>query len=44
MTDKLNPGELFPSLSLNIAGGEKLTLPDDIVSTMALVLFYRGHW
>jgi hypothetical protein len=44
MTNKLNPGELFPSLSLHIAGGENLTLPDDIVSTMALVLFYRGHW
>ncbi|MFP6840491.1 MAG: hypothetical protein VB962_13085 [Pseudohongiellaceae bacterium] len=44
MTDKLNPGELFPSLSLNIAGGEKLTLPDDIACPMALVLFYRGHW
>ena len=43
MTDKLNPGELFPSMALNIAGGEKWTLPDDIASPMALVLFYRGH-
>jgi hypothetical protein len=44
MADKLNPGDLFPRLSLNIAGGESFSPPDDIDTPLAVVLFYRGHW
>lgn len=44
MTDKLNSGEQFPTLSLQLAGGESITLPASIESPMAVVLFYRGHW
>lgn len=44
MAEKLNGGDTFPELELNIAGGGTVTLPDDIETPYALVLFYRGHW
>jgi hypothetical protein len=44
MADQLIPRTLFPDLSLNIAGGKTMSLPDDIKSTYSIILFYRGHW
>lgn len=44
MADQLTPGAVFPDLTLNIAGGDTLSLPRDIDSTYSVVLFYRGHW
>lgn len=44
MSHKLNPGELFPSVKLNIAGGGEINLPDDLNTPITIALFYRGHW
>jgi hypothetical protein len=44
VADKLNLLDSFPSLTLNVAGGGSVTLPDDISTPYAIVLFYRGHW
>ena len=44
MADKLNLLDSFPSLTLHVAGGGTVTLPDDISTPYAIVLFYRGHW
>lgn len=44
MKEILNPGEVFPSLSLKIAGGDTVNLPEDLDSNLTIVLFYRGHW
>lgn len=44
MGHKLRSGEKLPSLTLNLVGGGSVTLPDDIESDFAVVLFYRGHW
>ena len=44
MADKLTSGDTFPALSLDIVGGRRLNLPDDIETPLAIVLFYRGHW
>jgi len=44
MTVKLQGGDPFPSLSLNVAGGGTVSLPDDLESPLTIVLFYRGHW
>lgn len=44
MPQKLGPGDPFPSLTLNLAGQGSLTLPSDIETPLAIVLFYRGHW
>jgi len=44
MAKKLDTGDQFPSMTLTLAGGETLTIPDDINASYAIVLFYRGHW
>lgn len=44
MAAQLELGDTFPELTLNIAGTESLTLPNDIDTPYAVVLFYRGHW
>lgn len=44
MADKLIPGTKFPELTMNIAGGNTISLPDDLQSTYSIILFYRGHW
>ena len=44
MTRKLEAGDQFPQLTLNIEDGSTVTLPDDIGTGQAIVLFYRGHW
>ena len=44
MPDKLNTGDAFPSMTLNLVGGGTLTVPDDLDSRYKVILFYRGHW
>ena len=43
MADKLNAGEQFPALSLQV-GDSAINLPDELSSAYTIVLFYRGHW
>ena len=40
----LSPGDPFPTLKLNLPGGQTLTLPDAFAGTFGVVLFYRGSW
>ena len=40
----LNPGDPFPRLTIETAGGESLTIPDAFAGDFAAVLFYRGAW
>jgi peroxiredoxin len=40
----LNPGDPFPRLTMNVPGGETLTIPDAFSGDFAAVLFYRGAW
>ena len=42
--EKLRIGDTFPSVTLNLVGGSSVTLPDELESDFAVVLFYRGHW
>ncbi len=44
MGRKLEGGDQFPQLELNTEDGSTVTLPDDIGTPQAIVLFYRGHW
>lgn len=44
MAAKLDSGDSFPSTTLNLVGGESVTLPDALKSEYGVVLFYRGHW
>ena len=44
MPDKLDAGDKFPAMTLNLVGGGTVTLPDDLDAKFSVVLFYRGHW
>ena len=44
MSEKLNGGDSFPSISLDLVGGGQVTLPDDLSTKYGVILFYRGHW
>ncbi len=44
MANKLDAGEVFPSLTLTLSDGESLTVPDDLDAKYKVILFYRGHW
>ena len=40
----LHPGDRFPTLTVPIAGGGSLVLPDDLAGSFGVVLIYRGSW
>ena len=42
--DKLQQGDTFPRLILNLLPSGTFTVPDDMPSRYLAVLFYRGHW
>ena len=44
MAHKLNAGDRFPSLVLNLVGGGTLAVPADLEAAYTVLLFYRGHW
>lgn len=44
MTEKLNSGDVFPNMTLQLSGGGTLAIPDGMDAKYRIVLFYRGHW
>lgn len=44
MAQKLDAGDSFPEMTLNLVDGGTLQLPADLKSSYSIVLFYRGHW
>jgi len=44
MGQPLDIRETLPTLELTRLDGTTLTLPADIETRYAVVLFYRGHW
>ena len=44
MQQKLQQGDKFPSITLNLINGNTLTLPDEMPTRYAVILFYRGYW
>ena len=44
MGEKLQQGDRFPALALQLVQGGTIRLPDEIPTRYAAVLFYRGHW
>lgn len=44
MAAKLDIGDLFPKLTLNLVSGTTLDLPDGLGGRYRVILFYRGHW
>ncbi len=43
-TTVLDVRDTLPTLKLTTLDGPELTLPDDIATPYAALLFYRGHW
>ena len=44
MAGKLNPGNPFPTMTLNASDGSGIELPGGSETPLTIVLFYRGHW
>lgn len=44
MAEKLNAGDDFPTLTLNLVGGGASSLPGQLDAGYRVILFYRGHW
>jgi hypothetical protein len=44
MAAKLDSGDPFPHLTLKLADGGTLELPDGLDARYKVILFYRGHW
>ena len=44
MAEKLDAGDSFPKLTLELVDGGKLELPDGLDARYKVILFYRGHW
>ena len=44
MSNKLQQGDVFPKLTLNLLTGYSSAIPDDLSSKYTILLFYRGHW
>jgi peroxiredoxin len=41
---KLDSGDLFPAMNLNLTGGTTLSLPEMVKGKWAVLLVYRGRW
>jgi hypothetical protein len=44
MAEKLDTGNIFPTLTVQCVGGKTLALPGDLDGKYKVILFYRGHW
>jgi len=44
MAEKLNTGDMFPSMAIHLTDGGTLALPGGIDAKYKVILFYRGHW
>ena len=44
MAKKLNAGDTFPELTVNIRGGGTFNVRDNPEARYNIILLYRGHW
>ncbi len=44
MAKKLNAGDKFPELTVNIRGGGTFNVRDNLEARYNIILLYRGHW
>jgi peroxiredoxin len=42
--ETLRIGERFPELQGRAVDGSTLRIPDELGDSIAVLLFYRGHW
>ncbi|MEM7031957.1 MAG: hypothetical protein AAF629_20555 [Chloroflexota bacterium] len=41
---KLDMGDRFPLLTISLADGKSIKLPDDLQAPQTILLLYRGKW
>lgn len=41
---RLENGQRFPELGVDLVGGDRIELPEDLTADWSVVLVYRGHW
>lgn len=41
---KLEPGDRMPSLTARSLDGAPVELPEHVLGSWSILLFYRGHW
>ncbi|MEE2983854.1 MAG: hypothetical protein VX929_11225 [Pseudomonadota bacterium] len=44
MAEKLRSGDTLPPITFDLVDGGNVSLPGDLKTDFAVVLFYRGHW
>ena len=44
VAEKLDVGDQFPSMTLQLVDGGEMNIPNDLQSDYTVVLFYRGDW
>jgi len=44
MSNKMDAGEQFPSMVLNIGSDQTISVPEDLETEYTMLLIYRGHW
>ena len=42
--NQLDSGDTLPDITLKVGEHDSISLPSDIDSDYAIILFYRGHW
>ena len=42
--NRLDTGDTFPTMTLSLARGSSMTIPDDLGDGLSVVLLYRGEW
>ena len=44
MAKQLNPGDPFPTFTVNLTDARTLTLPANLQGEYAVIIYYRGIW
>ncbi len=44
MAKQLNPGDLFPSYTVQLIDGRTVNIPQELRGECAVIIFYRGIW
>jgi peroxiredoxin len=44
MSARLQNGDVFPRLTVDLVDRRTITLPDDLAGSYVVILFYRGSW
>ena len=44
MLSRLQNGDVFPRLAIDVVGSRTIMLPGDLAGSYAVILFYRGSW